>query len=43
MNARATQFHQLHQQGLLMLTNVGDATGARLKAVTYGEVNGLQK
>jgi 2-methylisocitrate lyase-like PEP mutase family enzyme len=30
MNALATQFHQLHQQGLLMLTNVGDATGARL-------------
>ena len=30
MNALATQFHQLHQQGLLILTNVADATGARL-------------
>ena len=30
MNALATPFHQLHQQGLLILTNVADATGARL-------------
>ncbi|MHC8344458.1 isocitrate lyase/PEP mutase family protein [Pseudomonas sp. RT6P73] len=25
-----TQFHQLHQEGLLILTNVADATGARI-------------
>lgn len=30
MNALATPFHQLHQQGLLILTNVADATDARL-------------
>ena len=30
MNALATPFHQLHQQGLLILTNVADATRARL-------------
>lgn len=30
MNALDTQFHQLHHDGLLILTNVADATGARL-------------
>ena len=30
MNALDTRFHQLHQEGLLILTNVADATGARL-------------
>ncbi|AXI61058.1 isocitrate lyase/phosphoenolpyruvate mutase family protein [Pseudomonas kribbensis] len=30
MNALDTPFHQLHQDGLLILTNVADATGARL-------------
>ncbi|MCU0120014.1 isocitrate lyase/phosphoenolpyruvate mutase family protein [Pseudomonas sp. B2M1-30] len=30
MSALDTQFHQLHQQDLLILTNVADATGARL-------------
>lgn len=30
MNALDTQFHQLHTDGLLILTNVADATGARL-------------
>lgn len=30
MDALATRFHQLHQQDLLILTNVADATGARL-------------
>ncbi len=30
MSTLDTRFHQLHQQGLLMLTNVADATGARL-------------
>ncbi|WP_336354569.1 isocitrate lyase/phosphoenolpyruvate mutase family protein [Pseudomonas granadensis] len=30
MSMLDTQFHQLHQQGLLILTNVADATGARL-------------
>lgn len=30
MNVLATQFHQLHQRSLLILTNVADATGARL-------------
>ncbi|HWH85355.1 MAG TPA: isocitrate lyase/phosphoenolpyruvate mutase family protein [Pseudomonas sp.] len=30
MTTLDAQFHQLHQQGLLILTNVADATGARL-------------
>jgi len=30
MNALDKQFHQLHHDGLLILTNVADATGARL-------------
>ncbi|MBC3207535.1 isocitrate lyase/phosphoenolpyruvate mutase family protein [Pseudomonas sp. SWRI111] len=30
MSTLDTRFHQLHQQGLLILTNVADATGARL-------------
>lgn len=30
MDALDTRFHQLHQQDLLILTNVADATGARL-------------
>ncbi len=30
MNALDTPFHQLHHDGLLILTNVADATGARL-------------
>ncbi|PCR95649.1 PEP phosphonomutase [Pseudomonas fluorescens] len=30
MNALDTQFHQLHHDGLLILANVADATGARL-------------
>ncbi|UFQ02485.1 isocitrate lyase/PEP mutase family protein [Pseudomonas fitomaticsae] len=30
MNALDTQFHQLHHDDLLILTNVADATGARL-------------
>jgi len=30
MSMLDTQFHQMHQQGLLILTNVADATGARL-------------
>ncbi|PTT26543.1 isocitrate lyase/phosphoenolpyruvate mutase family protein [Pseudomonas sp. HMWF021] len=30
MSTLDTQFHQLHQDGLLILTNVADATGARL-------------
>lgn len=30
MNTLDSRFHQLHQQGLLILTNVADATGARL-------------
>src|SRR5438105_6665502 len=30
MDTLDTQFHQLHQSGLLILTNVADATGARL-------------
>ncbi|WP_192564391.1 isocitrate lyase/PEP mutase family protein [Pseudomonas gozinkensis] len=30
MSALDTQFHQLHHDGLLILTNVADATGARL-------------
>ncbi|MBX9410240.1 isocitrate lyase/phosphoenolpyruvate mutase family protein [Pseudomonas baetica] len=30
MNTLATRFHQLHQQDLLILANVADATGARL-------------
>lgn len=37
MNALATPFHQLHQQGLLILTNVADATGARLVAHLGGK------
>jgi 2-methylisocitrate lyase-like PEP mutase family enzyme len=37
MNALDTQFHQLHQQGLLILTNVADATGARLAEQASGK------
>lgn len=38
MNALDTQFHQLHQRGLLILTNVADATGARLVEQAGGKV-----
>ncbi|MFJ4196795.1 isocitrate lyase/phosphoenolpyruvate mutase family protein [Pseudomonas sp. NPDC089534] len=37
MNALDTQFHQLHHDGLLILTNVADATGARLVEQSGGK------
>jgi hypothetical protein len=37
------QLHQLHQQDLLILTNVADATGARICRTTWQQGRGHQQ